>query len=519
MSIRTSSWARLVVLFSAVVVPVSATQFYVAPDGAPGNSGSRSRPWDLATAFSQPRSVQPGDTIWLRGGRYPLSETLVSSLRGTTGNPILVRQVHGERATMDCSGVTRLRAGADCLLLQSRHTWYWGFELTNSSPARWASKPGAPADPRGIGIHSQAGPGTKLINLVIHDVGTTLFESQPSGIEITGLIAYNTGWDGPDRSHGPGFYIRNRTDWPAKLIRDNIVFQHYRQALQGYGSFNNVFSNFVVEGNVFFNNGIGADGPHRNLMFGNANTEHVNNAFLDNHTYYPSEGSHGSNMFAAPEGGCRGLLLAGNVFAHGPDRKAIEINRCHDVKMRRNIVHGRTLLQDVEGGSVSDDEFETRFPDNRYLRSEKDLPGAPLVSLRRNLYEPNRAHLIVHNWAEDCSVSIDLSPLDIPPGARYELRSVQDYFGPALSGVYRGKDIEVPMQGWGVARPIGAFAGALPEALPRFGAFVLTWRTRPWTDRRRLSALRLGSIGNSLAFACAKSPSQHADSANIDTGL
>ena len=90
-------------------------------------------------------------------------------------------------------------------------------------------------------------------------MGTTLFESQPSGIEIAGLIAYNSGWDGPDRSHGPGFYIRNRSDWPTKLIRDNIVFQHYRQALQGYGSFNNVFSNFLVEGNVLFNNGIGAD--------------------------------------------------------------------------------------------------------------------------------------------------------------------------------------------------------------------------------------------------------------------
>jgi len=232
MRIRISSWLQVLAgLVVAATVPAAATQFYVAADGSPNNAGSRSRPWDLVTALSHPRSVNPGDTIWLRGGRYTFDETLVSSLRGAAGSPIIVRQVPNERATIDCAMVTQVRAGADCLLLQSRHTWYWDFEITNTSPVRWAAKPGAPADPRGIGIHSQAGPGTKLINLVIHDVGTTLFESQLSGIEIAGLIAYNSGWDGPDRSHGPGFYIRNRSDWPTKLIRDNIVFQHYRQAL------------------------------------------------------------------------------------------------------------------------------------------------------------------------------------------------------------------------------------------------------------------------------------------------
>jgi hypothetical protein len=423
MRIRISSWLPvLAVLLVAAAMPAAAEQFYVANDGSPNNNGSRSRPWDLVTALSHPRSVNPGDTIWLRGGRYNLDETVVSSLRGAAGSPIVVRQIPNERATIDCVGVTQVRSGADCLLLKSRHTWYWGFELTNTSPARWAAKPGAPADPRGIGIHSQAGPGTKLINLVVHDVGTTLFESQPSGIEITGLIAYNSGWDGPDRSHGPGFYIRNRSDWPTKLLRDNIVFQHYRQALQGYGSFNNVFSNFVVEGNLFFNNGIGADGFHRNLMFGNTNTEHINNAFVGNHTYYPPGGAQGSNMFAAPEGGCHGLLLNGNVFAHGDRRTAIEVNRCRDIKIHSNTFYGKTILQTLDKSILSGKEFEKHFPTNRYLRTDKDLPLRPEVHVRMNPYERNRAHLIIYNWAEDCSVNVDVSQLKIPTGAHYELR-------------------------------------------------------------------------------------------------
>ena len=129
------------------------------------------------------------------------------------------------------------------------------------------------------------------------------------------------------------------------------------------------------------------------------------------------------------------------------------------------------------------------------------MPTQPQVYVRMNPYERNRAHLIVYNWAEDCSVNVDVSQLRIPAGARYELRSVQDYFGRGLSSVFRGKDLEVPMQGWGMARPIGDFDRELPDTLPRFGAFVLTWRTRRWTDRLRLSSLRNRPVGDLLSQA------------------
>ena len=49
--------------------PRSSTAYYASPAGTPGNDGSRARPWDLATALGGARGmVQPGDTIWLRGG-------------------------------------------------------------------------------------------------------------------------------------------------------------------------------------------------------------------------------------------------------------------------------------------------------------------------------------------------------------------------------------------------------------------------------------------------------------------
>jgi hypothetical protein len=468
--------ALVAILYALAAATAAGADFFAAPGGRANGSGSITEPWDIATALAQPRAVGPGDVIWLRGGIYALEQTLVSRLAGAEHNPIVVRQFPGERATLDCRLVTETGAGTDCLLLKSVHAWYWGFEITNSTQVRRAPASGSTADPRGLGVQSQAGLGTKLINLVIHDVGTSLFESQRSGIEIYGTIAYNSGWEGPDRSHGPGFYVRNRSDAPRKLIRDNIVFQHYRQGLQGYGTFPNVFSNFLVEGNVFFNNGIGADGFHRNLMFGNENTDHRDNVFRENFTYFSAGAGAGANTLGSAAGGCQGLAVLGNVFAHGPGRAALEVYNCAGAEISGNLFFGGTSFQPAGSApKASSADFRARFPTNTYYGDGSGAPGALAAFLRPNRYEPERAHLIVYNWARLPEVLIDVTSLSIPPGERYEIRSAQDYFGRTLSGIYRGGPVSVPMDGWAAARPIGYERAELPPALPEFGVFVLTW--------------------------------------------
>jgi hypothetical protein len=350
-------------LFVLTATPASAREFFVAPAGRPDAHGTITDPWNIETALAQPVVVGPGDVIWLRGGTYPLRRTLISRLTGRQDGPIIVRQFPGERATLDCRLVIETAAGTDCLLIQGGHTWYWGFEITNSTLVRRVSRAGSTADPRGLAIQGQGGVGTKLINLVIHDVGTTLFESQPSGIEIYGLIAYNSGWEGPDRSHGPGLYVRNRSSSPRKEIRESIIFQHYRQGLQGYGTFANVFSNFLLEGNVFFNNGIGADGFHRNLMFGNENTGHSGNVFRENFTYFAPGSGAGSNTLGSLSGGCQGLVLLGNVFAHGPSRAAVEVNNCAGVEAAGNLFYGKTSYRPPDSArGLPGGEFRSAFP-------------------------------------------------------------------------------------------------------------------------------------------------------------
>ncbi len=55
---------------SFLAAVAGATDYYVAPNGSPSGNGSINNPWDLQTALDQPAAVQPGDTIWLRGGTY-----------------------------------------------------------------------------------------------------------------------------------------------------------------------------------------------------------------------------------------------------------------------------------------------------------------------------------------------------------------------------------------------------------------------------------------------------------------
>src|ERR1700688_514108 len=92
---------RLVfVLLSAVlsVTPTYATDHFAAPDGVPSGDGSISHPWDLDTALgspsgSQPATLLPGDTLWLRGGTYvPATDNgYLSRVNGTAAAPIIVR--------------------------------------------------------------------------------------------------------------------------------------------------------------------------------------------------------------------------------------------------------------------------------------------------------------------------------------------------------------------------------------------------------------------------------------------
>src|SRR5687768_12268860 len=88
--------AVLVVLLPTVA---SARDWYVSPTGT--GSGEIESPLSFPVAMGSAGPVQPGDTVWLRGGVY--CGEFRSERNGLPDQPIHVRPFPGERATFDAA--------------------------------------------------------------------------------------------------------------------------------------------------------------------------------------------------------------------------------------------------------------------------------------------------------------------------------------------------------------------------------------------------------------------------------
>ena len=101
--------------------------YFVAPDGKPDNSGAEASPWDIASALEGQHEVEPGATIYLRGGVYKRrpNDHFNVRLAGTEENPIHVRPFSGERVTID---------GGMYILEPTAYLWMWDLEFMVSEP-------------------------------------------------------------------------------------------------------------------------------------------------------------------------------------------------------------------------------------------------------------------------------------------------------------------------------------------------------------------------------------------------
>src|SRR4030095_12725549 len=228
-----------------LAMPAGAAEFFVAPTGTDSGDGTKESPWSLKKAFSPPAAVKPGDTIWLRGGTY--TGSFKSRLKGLRHKPIIVRQYPGEHATLDAVGT-----GNDPNLdIAGSYTWFWGFEVTNSGTDRGSA---AGDVERGTGVYLISSPGSKLINLVVHDAGQGVLTGNPApDAEINGCLFYYNGEDGPDGGHGHANHVQNLTG--NKRVVDNIMFDQFGWGIHAYTE-SGTLDNLHFEGNTSFNNGL-----------------------------------------------------------------------------------------------------------------------------------------------------------------------------------------------------------------------------------------------------------------------
>ena len=352
----------------------AAADFYVSPGAASNGDGSLGNPWKLQTAIGFNSPVQPGDTIWVRGGTY--AGTYHSYLEGTATSPVIVRTFPGEHAVIDGGNSNRVTI----FIVEGSYTWYWGLEIMSSYGHRTSTQAGpAPSDilyGAGIDIYqSGSHPGLKFINLIIHDTRAGFgWWDEATDSEIYGSIIYYNGWQGSDDGHGHGIYGQNPSG-STKKVTDSVVFSNFGEGMQFYASSVYV-NNITLEGNTLLQNGIGNDYTRNVLVGGDHPAQNPN--LISNYLYYGPGGPATGLKLGLSGSMCQNAILTGNYVA----------NRIQTFCSSMTI-SGNTFYGSIEGFS------QAQFPNNNYYSSR---PSGVKIFIRPNQYEFGRANITVFNW-------------------------------------------------------------------------------------------------------------------------
>jgi uncharacterized protein YjdB len=450
--------------------PPSHAGWYVTPSGSASGSGSSSSPWDLATALSGAGGrVQPGDTIWLRGGTYVGSFS--ATLNGTATARVVVRQYPGERATLDGT-----------LNVYGSYSVFWGFEIMRSAPTGSL----AGIDYRGLA--------SQFINLVVHDAANSGigFWGTSVGGELYGCLVYNNGTH-YNQDHGIYFNSTYATD-PTKSLTDNIVFNNWAYGLHGWGPNPGEHANLHLDGNVSFGNAsisypvnTAAD-----ILVGGSPATGLQ--ITNSYTYERA----GAGTWAARIGvstpSNQDAVITGNTFVG-----FVQVGPWSTATMNGNVFYSSANVLSIAAptglswsrnahyrdpataawGTTDVGSFTTfaGWKATTGLGGSDSIPGmvptGTQVIIRPNKYEPGRANIIVYNWSGAATVSVDLSNV-LTSGQSYDIVNAQDFYGtPVVSGRYSGGAVSLPMAGITPPAPLGRTFTPAPVTGPWFNVFVV----------------------------------------------
>lgn len=244
-----------------LALPAGATTWYVANGGSDADPGTLAQPW--ATLQHAADTVQPGDTIVVRGGTYA-GVQFDDAASGTPGHPTVLKAYPSESPQITSDG------GQDAGINLEGVSWFVvdGFTINDRTEA---------------GIRAVGGSQWGLTcahvtirnNHLDHNGNWGIFTGFCSDL----LIAHNV----TTRSvveHG--IYVSNSGDRP--VIRDNTIWGNHANGIHMNGDVSaggdGVISDALVEGNIIFDNGVGGgsginmDGVQgsiirNNLVYGN----------------------------------------------------------------------------------------------------------------------------------------------------------------------------------------------------------------------------------------------------------
>jgi hypothetical protein len=468
--------------------PGSHVGYYVSETGTAGGDGSDTSPWDITTALhGAGGAIQPGDTVWIRGGTYFAPFT--STLTGPSGAPIIVRAYPGERAIID--GKDTPNDGSEILTVDGAFTIFWGLEITNTSTQR--------TDTRHSGVYLRNAQNVKLVNLIIHDTGMGVFgEPDARNCEVYGSIIYNGGWQTATRSNGHALYMKGDAAG-SKTIRNNVMFDMFGLGFHAYADAGTgPIDNMTIQGNIIFNSGTLSDiYTSSNILVGGEDAAD-NIVIQNNYTYFsPGLGSYNVRLgYLSTSNG--DITFSGNyLVGAGP---VLETRFWATASVTGNTLYGTGTLVDFRDADGTGYTWNTntfyrdssqsawRFGGTAYSlpnwrtntglgTGDKGLglTGTTAVAVIPNDYEPGRANIVVYNWGNQTNATVNVGGV-LSAGDHYEVRNVQALFGaPVASGTYNGGGtISVPMAGVTPTAPIGAVPASPVSTGPAFNAFLLT---------------------------------------------
>jgi hypothetical protein len=379
-----------------VAMAYGNTVWYAAPEGLPGNAGTRESPWDIHTAVEDARkAIKPGDTVILREGTYRIDREKRGGfaeirLVGTADRPITVRGEAGRRATIDGSiAVMEGSAAAHVRVmdLEVRHSEY---------PAQRSE---------GSGVFVNGGRDCRFINLVIHDnhFGIAAYRLAADA-EFYGCILYDNG----TRSDNPGTNVvsQNLGSGMKRFTRCIMSSRNpERNVFSAWASDKSSVENYLISENIF-------EGPGRFLLGGS--TPGKNFRFTGNWSWKidPIEVGWGIGPQNEDCAVLDNVVLDGNL----------RIYRFRNYEQRNNMVTGgRLSVRRIDG---QEDVIKTPA-----------FPSAPKAALWTNAYDPGRAHLASVDQSGAGAVSVAFDGF-LRAGEAFRMMDPKDPYGrPVHAGI------------------------------------------------------------------------------------
>lgn len=434
--------------------------FFAALGGSSANPGTIGSPWTLSYALSGAGgSVTAGDTIWVRGGTY--AAPFSSSISGTSGAPICFKAYPGEQPQLDCGGQ---QDSGYALTINGDYVQIWGFEATNSDTAsRWSDDVGShPLCPPVTGVDcgrnaafKAMGNGVKFINCIAHDCaeGFTA-ESAAGDVEIYGCLDYYNGWNATDRGHGHGIYTQNFSGTSKVIQRCFILepaFPDGCNNIQAYGTDAAAFNDSTITETVWTR--------ALTLMGGAAGFPVLNDTFTNNMSWSCPTGLYHSLDYT-------GTNITGNYLANVDASTVFAISSNYgQAGYESPAITGNTFIGDQDNVDTP-----TYYPSNTYV-AKGSPPSTTVYYVLGNAYEPNRANVVIYNWANTSTVAVDLSSA-VSNGTPINIYNAQDFFGtPVYTGTYNGGTVSIPMTSLTAAAGIGFTE--LGPTTPAFGTFIV----------------------------------------------